>query len=370
MTGSRDQLNAVLAGGTAIESTAASRARMDGTRGDEARNADAREPSVPGTQARVPDFFIAGHQKCGTTALYEMLRSHPAIFMPQLKEPAFFATDHRSDRARRASSAPTRRPRTLDAYLALFAPADPGQRIGEASGQYLRSRTAASGIAALRPDARIIVILREPASFLRSFHLQMVSSRVETETDFEKALALEPERRAGKRIPRSCQHREHLLYSDHVRYVEQLRRFDQLFPPEQMLVLIYDDFRSDNVTTVRRVLRFLDVDDTRPVEVVQTKPVNAVRSMTFHHLLGMGRRARLQPDAATRLERTINALTPMFLKNEVFRKRWHRMIYERPLAPDEQLMRQLRSRFKPEVRALSDYLDRDLVALWGYNDVA
>ncbi len=44
----------------------------------------------------VPDFFVVGHQKSGTTALYEMLRSHPEVFMPTLKEPRFFATDLRS----------------------------------------------------------------------------------------------------------------------------------------------------------------------------------------------------------------------------------------------------------------------------------
>jgi Sulfotransferase family len=316
--------------------------------------------------SRVPDFFIVGHPKCGTSALYLMLRSHPQIFMSDVKEPRFFASDQRSRRSRRGAPPSGQRPRTLDAYMSLFALAGPDQRIGEASPQYLRSRVAASGIAAQRPDARIIAILREPASFLRSFHLQMVSSRAETETDFRKALAREPERRAEKGIPRSCRHHEDLLYSDHVRYVEQLRRFHALFPPEQVLVLIYEDFRRDNETTVRTVLRFLELDDAIPINSVQTKPVNAVRSVALHQLLGMGRRARKNPSAASRLERTVNAVTPMVLKNEVFRRRWHGMIYKRPQPPDEALMRELRARFTPEVRALSDYLGRDLLTLWGY----
>ncbi|HEV3035153.1 MAG TPA: sulfotransferase, partial [Solirubrobacteraceae bacterium] len=56
-----------------------------------------------GSRARVPDFFIVGHAKCGTTALYEMLRRHPEIFMPELKEPAFFASDVRRRVQRRAA---------------------------------------------------------------------------------------------------------------------------------------------------------------------------------------------------------------------------------------------------------------------------
>ncbi len=330
-------------------------------------------PPNPGmrgaSQARIPDFFIVGHQKCGTTALYLMLRSHPQIFMSTVKEPRFFATDHRSRRTRRGAPPVAQRPQTLDAYLSLFAAAGDERRVGEASGQYLRSRTAASGIAALQPAARIIAILREPASFLRSFHLQMVSSRVETETDFQTAIAREGDRRAGKRIPRSCHNREPLLYSDHVRYVEQLRRFHAVFPPEQVLVLIYEDFRRDNEATVRTVQRFLEVDDTHPIDTIETKPVNAVRSVALNQLLGMGRRARNNPSAATHLERTVNVLTPMILKQDVFRKRWRRFIYKEPLPPDEEFMFELRRRFKPEVQAVSDYLGRDLVSLWGYDDI-
>ncbi len=70
----------------------------------------------------MPDFFIVGHPKCGTTALYEMLRRHPQIFMPALKEPAFFATDLRS-RFQRKGTGPL--PVTLEQYLALFDAATP-----------------------------------------------------------------------------------------------------------------------------------------------------------------------------------------------------------------------------------------------------
>ena len=67
-------------------------------------------------------------------------------------------------------------------------------------------------------------------------------------------------------------------------YVEQLRRLHDAFPREQVLVLIYDDFRADNEATVRQVLRFLELDETLPIETVETKPLNAVRSMRLHQL--------------------------------------------------------------------------------------
>ncbi|MGD1059571.1 MAG: sulfotransferase, partial [Solirubrobacteraceae bacterium] len=136
------------------------------------------------TGARLPDFFIIGQSKSGTTALYEILREHPQIYMPTVKEPVFMASDHHAGLWR---TVPTR-PRTLEDYLALFADAGPGQRVGEASSVYLWSRDAAANIAEVQPDAKIIAILREPASFLRSLHLQMLQNHVETEKDFGRAI--------------------------------------------------------------------------------------------------------------------------------------------------------------------------------------
>jgi hypothetical protein len=315
------------------------------------------------TERRLPDFFIVGHPKCGTTALSWMLGQHPRVFIP-MKEPRFFSPELRS-RSRRI--APSNAPDTLDDYLALFAPAGPEQRAGEATPMYLRSRTAASRIAEVQPQARIIAILREPASFLRSFHLQCAYNHVETQRDFGKAIALEPDRRQGRRIPRLSQSPQTLLYSDHVRYVEQLRRYHALFPPEQVLVLIYEEFRRDNEATVRRVQRFLDVDDTLPIEPVESDPLPAVRLQALHQasrLTSVIRRNR----ASAPIVRAVNRFMPSrHVSNGRLRAGWRRVVYTEPSPPDERLMRELRRRFAPEVVALSEYLGRDLVSLWGYD---
>src|SRR5213595_3476470 len=86
---------------------------------------------------RMPDFFIVGHQKSGTTALYEMLARHPQIYMLAGKEPSFFA----SELHERTPPRPDGTPRTLAEYVALFSAARPDQLVGEASAQYLWSRT-------------------------------------------------------------------------------------------------------------------------------------------------------------------------------------------------------------------------------------
>jgi Sulfotransferase domain len=325
-------------------------------------SADARAPAHAPSQERDPDFFIVGHHKCGTTALYEMLRAHPQIFMPDVKEPWFFADDLG---VRFRPTTPL--PKTLQEYRALFAAASPSQRAGEATPSYLFSRTAAGSIAEVQPDARIIAILREPASFLRSLHLQSLKNHAETEPDLRKALALEEPRRQGKAIPADAIRPQELLYSEHVRYVEQLRRYHAAFPAEQVLVLIYEDFRRDNEATVRQVLRFLEVDDTVPVQAAEVNPTVRVRSQRLYRLvrsvyMGYGPASRV-------LKAVIKALTPRRLRRDANLTIQRRVLYGSPRPPDEELILELRSRFKSEVVALSEYLDRDLVTLWGYDSV-
>jgi hypothetical protein len=313
----------------------------------------------------VPDFFIVGHPKSGTTALYRMLRSHPQIFMPA-KEPWFFATRADAPAARRPTGA-GKTPETLDQYLSLFDAAGPEQRLGEASTSYLVSSFAAERIAELQPAARIVAIIREPASFLRSLHLQLLQNHVETEKDLLRAIALEPERREARNVPRGEYWPQATQYSEHVQYVEQLRRYQALFASEQVLVLVYDDFRSDNEATVRRLLRFLEVSDTAHIDVTDANPTVRIRSQRLHELIhavaaGEGPLTRAVKASVTALApRRVSRGSAVALRN--------RMIYGKPSPPEERLMVELRRRFKPQVLALGEYLKRDLVSLWGYDEI-
>jgi hypothetical protein len=313
--------------------------------------------------SRLPDFFIVGNPKSGTTALYEMLMCHPQIFMPASKEPWFFAAELQV----RPPPRPEGIAQTLDEYMALFDGARPEQRVGEATALYLWSRTAAARIAHARPDARIIAILREPVSFLQSLHLQFVQTYIETESDLRKALALEHDRRQGKNVPRYTYWPQALIYSDHVRYVDQLRRYDALFPHEQILVIIYDDFRADNDGTVRQVLRFLEVDDTAPISASRANPTVRVRSQRVNelvHAVSVGR-----GPMSVAIKAGIKALTPKRLRRKSLRLLQQHVVFAEPMPPDERVIMELRRRFKPEVVALSEYLGRDLVRLWGYDTI-
>ncbi len=180
--------------------------------------------------------------------------------------------------------------------------------MGEASSLYLWSPQAPGAIAQAQPGARIIAILREPASFLRSLHLQLLQNHIETQKSLRKAISLEAARRQGRRVPRRSPQPPALQYSERVRYVEQLRRYHDAFPQEQVLVLIYDDFRRDNEGTIRQVQRFLAVDDTLPIEATEANRTVLVRSQQLDdlvHAVSVGR-----GPVATVAKATVKAFTP------------------------------------------------------------
>jgi hypothetical protein len=317
----------------------------------------------------VPDFFIVGNAKCGTTAIYEMLRRHPQVFMSVPKEPWFFAREKpRPPESRETSLEFTgSKHESLEDYLSLFKDARPDQRVGEASSAYLWSPVAARRIADARPDARIIAMFREPASFLRSLHLQMLSTHTETERSFRKAVELDGARREGRHLPRTADWPRALIYADRVRYVEQLSRYRAVFPVDQTLVLIYEDFRADNEGTLRQLMRFLEIDDTVPIRLVRANRTLGVRSV---RLDSFRRALRAGSHPGTRVLRSIGkTLTTQRGREALYYPLVRRTVYAKPPPVDDEFMRELRRRFKPEVEGLSEYLDRDLVRLWGYDSV-
>jgi len=111
--------------------------------------------------------------------------------MPFHKEPLYFGDDLTRRYGRMSE----------EQYLALFREARTSQRVGEASSWYLYSTSAAREIAAFAPEARIIVMIRNPVDVMYAEHSQLIFNVEEDITDFGAALAAEPERRRGERMP-------------------------------------------------------------------------------------------------------------------------------------------------------------------------
>lgn len=227
---------------------------------------------------RRPDFFIIGAPRCGTTALYAYLRRHPDIFMPNRKEPVYFGSDLR------------KRPPYLDErrYLALFDDATTERRVGEATVWYLYSQAAPHEIRAFDPEARVIAMVRNPVEMLPSLHSLLVYTRNEDVTDFEAALALEPERAAGRRLPAGTRRPEGLRYRDCADYAPHLRRWFEVLGRERVHVIVFDDLRRDAAAVYAETLRFLGVDPTfRPDFAIVNRNKRA-RSARLQRLIHAG----------------------------------------------------------------------------------
>lgn len=211
------------------------------------------EKSLPSdTGARLPDFFIAGAAKAGTTSLWEWLKHHPQIFLPGSfhdKEPSFFCSGWGL--------------RSGEKYAAFFREAQPEQIVGEASTPYLTSPESAELIRRHRSEAKIIIMLRHPADRAYSLYNYMLNNGFEDRHPFEMALQAEINERLDPAIFRpSVGYYHNYLYFHSGLYSAQLARYQELFPPEQLLVLLLDDFKKDVHASMRRVYRFLGVDET------------------------------------------------------------------------------------------------------------
>src|SRR5215813_346110 len=190
-------------------------------------------------QTRIPDVFIVGAPRSGTTALYTYLREHPEIFMSAIKEPNFFA-EYLGDR---------RRVRTWPEYVACFAGARSEKRIGEASVFYLASNTAARAIKDFSPTAQIIIMLRNPIDVMYSiYHLRRFQN-LEDEPSFEAALFADAR---GRKVPE-------LSYRQRVSFLPQVKRYLTVFDRERIRLIIYDDFKIDTRRVFQDTLQFLDV---------------------------------------------------------------------------------------------------------------
>lgn len=218
-----------------------------------------------------PDFFIVGAPKCGTTALYHYLRQHPQIFMPDRKEPHFFSVDVRVPGAIRNPVE----------YAALFEDVGGAARVGEASVSYLASRAAGPGIQRFAPDARIIVMLRDPLQVMVSLHRQLVYECLAEHDDFGVAMRIQREVRepilAHKGLP--------YVYREAVRFAPQLKRFLELFGEEQVHVILLQDLRDRPLPTFEACLRFLDVDTAFVPEFRVINPGKRARSRVLQQWL-------------------------------------------------------------------------------------
>jgi hypothetical protein len=225
--------------------------------------------------ARFPDFYIVGAPKCGTTALYTYLREHPSVFLPIRKEPHFFDSDLVNTRAIRNERQ----------YLGMFANAPPESLRGEASSLYLFSQVAIRDIAAVRPDAKLIVLLRNPAAAAEAFHAHLVSHFAEDIHSFEAAWRAQQDRAAGRRVPINCAEPLQLQYSQLYAYRDQLERAFAAIPTSQIKILIYEEFFSAPERYYGEVQDFLNLRRVARATFDRVNPGRIPTRLRLHRLI-------------------------------------------------------------------------------------
>lgn len=178
--------------------------------------------------ARAVDFFVIGAMKAGTTALYYQLRKHPQIYLPAEKEVPFFAIDSLYERG-------------PDWYLReFFSRAEPGQRTGTVSPQYMLYRQVPARMHAAFPEARLIAVLRDPLERIRSHYKMMV-------------------RAFGEKRPFGEVLQGH--YVEGGEYGRMLEEYLGYFPRDRLLVLFSRDLERNHAAVLARIYAFLAVSD-------------------------------------------------------------------------------------------------------------
>jgi hypothetical protein len=205
----------------------------------------------------LPTFLIIGTQKGGTTSLYELLAEHPEVGRASLKEAHYFDQNH---------------DRPISWYQAHFPRRGSARHTGEATPYYLFHPLCAERVHAALPKVKLIVLLRNPVDRAHSHHNHEHALGNE-ELDFVTAIAQEPERLAGeeRRLAEDPTYQsfahQHYSYVARGLYAEQLKRWYDRFPPDQILTLASEEFFADPEAILHRVQTWLELATHTPARL-------------------------------------------------------------------------------------------------------
>ncbi|MGC2163469.1 MAG: sulfotransferase [Silvibacterium sp.] len=221
-----------------------------------------------------PNFFIVGAVKAGTTSLYAHLKEHPQVFLPKVKEPHYFAEFHPSREQAHVAEYISDR----GEYLRLYRGSARFPAIGDASPSYLWDNKAPQRIHQVCPQARIIILLRDPVARAHSHYLMDVLGCIET-LPFAEALQRDY----------ACKEKgwwQSHLYVESGLYHDQVLRYLEAFGPANVLILLFDDLIKRPRELFMKVAEHLDID-THPFDRMDLSAAHNAfrmpRSMTAYH---------------------------------------------------------------------------------------
>lgn len=315
---------------------------------------------------RMPDFVVIGAAKSGTTSLYRLLQQHADVFVPEKKEPEFFARDERYAEG-------------LESYAENFVDARHDQSVGEFSTIYSLSPffpKAAERLAAHAPQAKLIYVMRQPVERAYSFYIQIIKNYQNVTNDLSVHRSfedfIEPERHS-KAAPRAKVFSEanaHLPDTPELclagsEYLAQIETWTAHFPREQILFLKFEDFVTDRPGTLRQITDFLEVAPL-PTEVFDKQGVT--RNVAANHFRRRGhertvRRLRSKLGGLWALRELLPAGLRAKLRSHLVAQAEDDQRHIPP--PMEQATRdRLTARFQPQSKELSAITGLDLDDWW------
>lgn len=307
----------------------------------------------------LPNFLVIGAAKCGTTSLYHYLRQHPDVYMSPIKEPNHFSTDINPEEFSPEYKLHERQ-KNLDVhsyvrgdmkepqwgayvtsetdYRLLFRFADGKKRIGEISNSYLYSSTAADEINKRLKGVKLIAIMRNPVDRAYS-HYQanirdgraLLPFRQELEKDMAK-----PEKGWGK---------SH-LYIELGMYTAQIKRYKELFTPDQLLILFFDDLKKNTPAVIDSVFKHLHLRNIPVNYEERHNEAKTPKNTRLIHLL-----------TQTGLKRRVFRMLPASIQSPVKNMFFKQGKPEKMSSEDRAWLTEI---FRDEITKLSSEMNRDL----------
>lgn len=299
-----------------------------------------------------PDFFIVGAPRCGTTALSTYLAEHPRIGFSKPKETQFFCTDLPGIRFHTADP---------QEYLKLCFGHCAGENylaIGEGSVWNLYSKDALANILRFNPEARFIIIVRNPIDLCVALYEKRREMLQEDQPSFEQAWRLEEARRQGLGMPASFRKEFGVPgYRNVASLGQQVERAFSLIPRRQRMLIVFDDFVADVAAGYAQVLAFLGVPHDGRKEFPRINEGQTIRHPRLWAMVwGTMLRARPLLDPVKRVLK-VSTLDIYPRLSRVFLGRRS----ERPTI-SEALRAEMRAVFDADIKQLSAAIGRDLTA--------
>lgn len=296
-----------------------------------------------------PDFLVIGAGKSGTTSLYYHLKQHPKVFVPEVKEPNFFALN--GETLKNASDDPDEMnyyPWAVtdwEKYRQLFKDAGTEQVKGDVSPMYLYHPDTITNIKKYAPDAKLIAILRQPAERLYSRFQHLARDNRKPSEHLEDAL-----------IKGNIWWKRNDLVQEGFFY-KHLSRFYEHFPKEQILVFLYDDLKNEPDAVVRKIYKFIGVDDNfQPDLTMRYNKSGEIKNKFLDKLIG--RKSVIFKSLKTVFPGGYNSLK----KNQALKKTIN-SFRNKNLAPvpfSKESKSRITDIYREDIKQLETLLERDL----------